>query len=157
MGLLTWTAQPEEVCIDTAQTVLPGALYDEDYDRYMVKTAGIPAKKLGDDLFMAVYARLSDGSYVYSRVITYSPRKYALSRLEKSTDENLKALCVAMLNYGAAAQEYFAYRTDDLTNSTLTPEQQALVAPYSADLFEAGAAVDGAKVGGVCQNRCGLQ
>ena len=31
-----------------------------------------------------------------------------------------------MLNYGAAAQEYFGYNESDLANSILTEEQQAL-------------------------------
>jgi hypothetical protein len=47
----------------------------------------------------------------------------------------MKALCVAMLNYGAAAQEYFGYRTDDLMNKDLTDEQQALVRAYDPSLF----------------------
>lgn len=33
---------------------------------------------------------------------------------------------VDLLNYGAAAQTYFAYRTDALVNSDLTDEQKAL-------------------------------
>jgi hypothetical protein len=31
-----------------------------------------------------------------------------------------------MLNYGAAAQNYFGYRTDDLMNADLTQAQKAL-------------------------------
>jgi hypothetical protein len=42
-------------------------------------------------------------------------------------------LCVALLNYGAAAQVYFGYKTDDLMNAQLSPEQQQL--NYDASLF----------------------
>jgi hypothetical protein len=54
----------------------------------------------------------------------------------------MKALCVAMLNYGAAAQEYFGYRTDDLMNKDLTDEQQALVRAYDPSLFTGAVAAD---------------
>jgi hypothetical protein len=40
-----------------------------------------------------------------------------------------------MLNYGAAAQVYFNYKTNELVNANLTADQKALVAEYSADLF----------------------
>ena len=147
MGLLTWNAMPADGSYDNAQTVISGAQYDAVNDRYMVSTNGIAAKNLGDDIFMCVYAKLADGSYVYSDVITYSPKTYAMNRLEKSADEKLKALCVAMLNYGAAAQNYFGYKTDALMNADLTAEQQALVTAYSADLFNGAIAADPAKVG----------
>jgi hypothetical protein len=81
MGLLTWTVQPVEGTIDDADQVLPGALYDEAKGHYMVQTRGIAAKNLGDDIYMRVYAKLADGSYIYSNLVTYSPKKYALSRL----------------------------------------------------------------------------
>ena len=37
-----------------------------------------------------------------------------------------KTLAVDMLNYGAAAQSYFGYRTDNLANRSLTGAQKAL-------------------------------
>ena len=70
-----------------------------------------------------------------------------MNRLEKSEDETMKALCVALLNYGAAAQEYFGYRTDDLMNAGLTAEQQALVAAYDASYFQGAVAPDSTKLG----------
>jgi hypothetical protein len=42
-----------------------------------------------------------------------------------------------MLNYGAAAQNYFGYNTDVLANSTLTDEQKALPESYRADMVAA--------------------
>jgi hypothetical protein len=147
MGLLTWAVQPVEGTIDDADQVLPGALYDEAKGHYMVQTRGIAAKNLGDDIYMRVYAKLADGSYIYSNLVTYSPKKYALSRLENSNSEKLKALCVAMLNYGAAAQKYFGYKTDNLMNADLTAEQQALVTAYDAGLFAGAVAPDTAKAG----------
>lgn len=111
---------------------------------------------MGDTRYYAAFAKCSDGTYVYSNLYDYSPKKYALSRLEKSTDENMKALCVAMLNYGAAAQSYFGYKTDDLMNASLTAEQQALVKTYSADLFAGAVAADSSKVGEFVKTESGF-
>jgi hypothetical protein len=44
-------------------------VYVPENDRYMVRTAGIPAKKLGDAKYMVVYSRRDDGSCVYSQVL----------------------------------------------------------------------------------------
>ena len=134
MGLLTWSKDPGEGTIDNAEQIYVGAEYDEETDRYMVQTDGIAAKKMGDDIYMRVYAK-TRRSIVYSKVVTYSPKKYAMSRLEKSTSETMKALCVAMLNYGAAAQKYFGYKTDSLANADLSQAQRSLVAPYDSSLF----------------------
>jgi hypothetical protein len=42
----------------------------------------------------------------------------------------MKKLCVALLNYGAAAQEYFGYKTNNLVNAGLSEEQI-----YNSELF----------------------
>jgi hypothetical protein len=59
----------------------------------------------------------------------------------------MKALCVAILNYGAAAQEFFGYKTEDLMNASLTADQKALVNAYSADLVTGAVAADASKIG----------
>jgi hypothetical protein len=80
-------------------------------------------------------------------VEAYSPKVYATNKLAQTDNENLKMLLVAMLNYGAAAQEFFGYKTDALMNADLTQEQKALVDDYSESMIAALAAVDAAKVG----------
>jgi hypothetical protein len=88
---------------------------------------GIAAKEMGDTRYYAAYAKLADGTFVYSDAYAYSLKQYAMNMLGKdSTSVKQKALCVAMLNYGAAAQNYFGYRTDDLMNADLTQAQKAL-------------------------------
>jgi hypothetical protein len=52
-----------------------------------------------------------------------------------------------MLNYGAAAQTYFGYNTDNLMNAELTAEQKALNIPYDETLFKNSVAADPAKIG----------
>ena len=126
-------------------------MYSADYlassDCYIATTDGISAKEMGDDRYYCAYAKLSDGTQVYSGLHQYSPKKYAMSRIQNSSNEKLKALCVAMLNYGAAAQQYFGYRTDDLMNDGLTQEQKALVGAYDASLFTGAVGADPGKVG----------
>ena len=90
-------------------------------------------------------------------MVQYSPKKYAFNMLGKaSTSAKLKVLCVAMLNYGTAAQEYFGYRTDDLMNAGLTDEQKALVIPFDAALFNGVQPVDGNKVGAFASTNSGF-
>ena len=54
---------------------------------------------------------------------------------------------VAMLNYGATAQYYFGYKTDNYVNKDLTAEQKQLVTKYSASLVGSNTTVDSSKVG----------
>lgn len=60
---------------------------------------------------------------------TYSVRAYADSILAGEYSEETKTLVTQMLHYGAAAQNYFNYRTDSLANSGLT---ESLTAPTTS-------------------------
>jgi hypothetical protein len=111
---------------------------------------------MGDTHYYAAYAKLADGSIVYSAVYAYSPKQYAMNRIEKSSDQNMKALCVALLNYGAEAQLAFGYRTDDLMNGDLSDEHHSWVTAYSADLFRGPVAADAAKVGNFVKTNTGF-
>jgi hypothetical protein len=153
MGLLTWSSAPVDGTIDNAEHVMSGAAYDAEKDRYMVTTPSIPAKNLGDDIYMCVYAK-TDSGIVYSDIITYSPKQYAYSRLAKSTVPQMQKLCVAMLNYGAAAQTYFGYKTDALVNADLSNDTYASIVSglgitaYDSSLFSgAFATVSNEKLG----------
>ena len=145
MGLVTFSFRPDNGTVDNAEEVIPG--YIQSGDNYMTHTNGIPAKELSDALFFRVYAKLSDGTYVYSEVAGYHAVAYAKDILANSTSEKMKALVVAMLNYGAAAQTHFEYKTDALMNAFLTDAQQALVSAYSADMVNGLVSVDSNKVG----------
>ena len=149
MGLLVWDSEPANATITGGATVIPGATVSGS--TYMVQTEGIPGKNLGDTLYLVAYARLDNGAYVYSKVLPYSAKTYCMSRLEKSSDANLKALCVALLNYGAAAQEYFAATSDytytTLMNADLTAEQQGLVQAYNSGMMAPRGTVTAEKAG----------
>jgi hypothetical protein len=130
--------------INKADDVYTGAVSNNGI--YLNTTKGIAAKYMGDTRYYAAYAKLSNGTYAYSKLYSYSPKKYATNMLAKSsTSAAQKALCVAMLNYGAAAQKYFGYRTDDLMNASLTAAQKALVKAYDASLFKGAVAATASK------------
>ncbi len=146
-GMLVFYTDPGAADIAKADDVYTGSKYVESSESYMNTTKGIAAKEMGDERYYCAYAKLTDGTYAYSPLYQYSPKKYAMSRIQNSTDESMKALCVAMLNYGAAAQEYFGYRTDDLMNAGLTDAQKALVKAYDAAYFNGAAKADTDKMG----------
>jgi hypothetical protein len=152
MGMITYSEKVTSWSVETADYVIPGAAYDEATGRYVSSSQGIHAKYLGDTVYLAVYAELSDGTYAYSKLASYSPVQYATNQLKNSTDAKLKQLMVAMLNYGAEAQLYFGHNTGVLANSFLTSEQKALVEPYRSDMVAAVPSASVAKQGTFANN-----
>jgi hypothetical protein len=126
-GLLVWTEEEyaalDSYTVDTAGEQIRGLT--RSADRYYADTRGIPAKNMIDQLYVCAYVILPDGTYVYSDVTAYSPVTYAQRILVKEgSSENMKELAIALMNYGAAAQVYFNYKTDTLMNDWLTDEQR---------------------------------
>jgi hypothetical protein len=153
LGMLTYTEKVNVIDISTAAYVIPGAEYEAFSGRYFASSQGIHGKFLGDTVYLACYAKLTDGSYVYTKLAPYSPITYATNQLKNSTNAALKQLVAAMLNYGAAAQNYFVYNTDVLANSTLTDAQKALPESYRADMVGSVPAADAAKQGIFANNK----
>lgn len=120
MGLAVFDTRLPEGTVEDAVELVPGAANSGSL--YMVHTNGIPAKNLGDTVYFRVYAQLEDGSYVYSSLAGTSMVSYANSVLASSEDEALRELVVATLHYGAAAQLYFGYKTDDLMDKCMPPD-----------------------------------
>jgi uncharacterized protein YgiM (DUF1202 family) len=147
MGLLTWSIAKDEGTVADAEANILGATYNSSTGRYLISTKGIPAKKLGDTVYMKLYIRMANGTYVYSKLFSYSPKTYATNQLKNSSDARVKALMVAMLNYVSAAQTYFSYRPYSLANSGLTAEQKALVRSYSSGMIPSSGSVSTSKAG----------
>ena len=85
-------------------------VYDAKYDAYTVKISDISAK----DMCRSIDAALYDGEYSndnddnrISEIMTYSIESYVYNRLQKSTDEDFKALVRALIKYGKSAENYF--------------------------------------------------
>ena len=131
MGLAVYPYRNTSGNVSNALEIIPGYVTNAN-GSYTVRSKGIPAKQLGDAFYFKIYAKLSNGTYVYSDIAGYHAVAYANSVLnDSSTSAKAKTLVVAMLNYGAAAQTYFSYKTDALMNANLTAAQKALVTPYS--------------------------
>lgn len=88
------------------------------------KFNGVAAKEMSDRLTVQIFN--GDGEAV-SVLRHDSIRDYGMRSLSNSNfSAEQKTMLVDMLNYGAAAQEFFSYGTDDLANSLLTAEQKQL-------------------------------
>ena len=152
MGMITYSAKVSSWSVGTAEYVIPGTTYDAATGRYIATSQGIHAKYLGDTVYLAVYAKLTDGSYVYSKLASYSPVQYATGKL-KGDDVPLKQLVVAMLNYGAAAQLHFGHNVQSLANGTLTAEQIAWPESYRSDMVATVASASTEKQGAFANNQ----
>lgn len=152
MGMITYKNNVTEVSIATADYVIPGAALDPTSGRYFSNSQGIHAKNLADTIYLACYAKLTDGSYVYTKLAPYSPVTYAKSQLKNATNTALKQLVVAMLNYGTEAQVYFGHNLENLANASLTVDQAALPEIYRDDMVSAVPAPTAAKQGGFVNN-----
>jgi hypothetical protein len=101
-GMLVFYTDPTSADIAKADDVYIGSAVSGSY--FVNTTRGIAAKEMGDSRYYCAFAKLSDGTYAYSPLCQYSPKKYATNMLANGTaSAGQKALCVAMLNYGAAA------------------------------------------------------
>ena len=156
LGMLVFHTNPGTADVSMADEQYPNPVYTAATGYYTSTTDGIAAKEMGDTRYYCAYAKLEDGTYVYSPLYEYSPKKYAMSRLANSTNTEMKALCVAMLNYGAEAQKYFNYKTNDLMNKDLTQDQKNLVVDYSPSLFQGALKPDSAKIANFAQTATGF-
>lgn len=91
---------------------------------YVYAYTDIAAAEMTDDMTIRFYFTM-DGQQYVSQAHTVSIADYVISYLETSQDAATRTLMVDMLNYGAQTQLYFGYKTDELANAVLTPEQAA--------------------------------
>ena len=124
-GCLVWT--DEKLPADPAKAVHGTQVYDLDlvadslntgkkYNGHYQYTADLPIWSW--DYAATYHFRpyfVVDGEYVYGDIREYGVQQYASSKLGGS-NETLKSVLVALLNYGSYAQEYFNKDTDTLAN-----------------------------------------
>ena len=79
---------------------------------YSFRSDGIPAKEMADLQYVVGYI-VVDGNTYYTSVEAYSPKTWCENKKNDPAEKNIAA---ALMNYGAAAQIYFGYKTDDLMN-----------------------------------------
>lgn len=119
MGILIFDRNVAEGTIENAAEVISGATADGKY--FVAETDSIPVQKLVDTIYFRVYAKFSDGTYVYSDMMTYSAVRYAATIINsKYSTQTEKNSMVSLLNYITAAQIYHNYKTDNLANAGLS-------------------------------------
>ena len=88
----------------------------------------IAAKEMSDQITVVLYDDTT--GMPVSEPYTRSVRDYAAAALEDpNSTQLLKTMVVDMLNYGAEAQAFFNYRTDDPANAHLTQDDLLLASP----------------------------
>ncbi len=124
-SLADWTGHYVEIVkeyADGRDNVIKTVPYEELRENgnfYVVTFNGIAAKEMTDNLYVTVYD--TDGKPV-SKTREDSIRAYA-DRVYASQSDSLKTIIADMLNYGAAAQDYFNdYNITKLANADFDTE-----------------------------------
>jgi hypothetical protein len=120
-GLLIWKNEvTEENALFGSEDILKEGLKASGTE-YVQQSHGIAAKEYGDTLYLRIYLKTGEDTYVYSPLKEYSVRAYCDKVFEnpEKAGEKLVKTCAAMLHYGAAAQKYFDYKTDNLPNADM--------------------------------------
>ena len=153
VGIMIWdaaTAPAEaDATIDVCDNIILGSSYNTSTKRFDVKSEGIAAKNLGDNLTIRAFYKDGDQVIYGKYVASYSPKTYCYNQIKKAAAT--KDVCIALLNYGAAAQVYFGYNTDSLMNTDLTDTQKAWV--WDGSLVRDDWSVDSAKEGDLTRNK----
>jgi len=111
-----------------ADKVIPGS------EAWTVTTTGINAKELGDLIYMRPFVEVN-GNFIYGKPLTYSPEMYCEEKItDNDTSTEIQEVCAALLEYGAAAQEVFDYKTDALVNAGWDLSEFNL--DYSEDMID---------------------
>ena len=100
-------------------------MYQNENGEWFVRTHEIYAKNLGDMVYIRPYVEVAPGEYVYMDAAPYySPARYCYDILNNLNErQDTRYVCAALLKYGASAQVYFEYDTENLV--TTIPERWA--------------------------------
>ena len=101
-------------CGNTTVTV-DNPTYKADEELYAFTFAGIGPQMMKDTINFTLYGTANGQQYTKS--VEYSVYRYCTNQLAKTTKEGFKTVLTDLLNYGAAAQVYANYKTDDLANA----------------------------------------
>ena len=110
---------------------------------YVFTYSNINAYELGSVIETYISATEDEFDVVYwGKTEEYSIKQYAMNMLAQTSDQKLQTLLVDMLNYGASAQIYWDYNTENLVNADLTEDQQA----YATKEMKAVSNTDGSLI-----------
>ena len=101
--------------------------YKQGGNYYVFSYKGINPQLMNDEITAVLHAKNGNKEYTSPQKVM-SVKEYAYTMLDRySTEEHskLRTLLVDLLNYGAMAQKYVGYKTDNLVNSDLTDTQKS--------------------------------
>ena len=102
---------------------------------YYFTLTGLTAVHMNDRIRSVLYGT-KDGQVYYSATDDYSVADYAYSQMNKTNmPDSLKILCADLLRYGAKAQIFKSYRTDNLADAAMTDSQKAFLSDIETVTF----------------------
>lgn len=118
---------------ETAESVL---IMDFDGGYYVAQNARTyAAKEIADSHWLEIEVTLNGISVRFARR-EYSPAIYAMNQLSAAGEfGEMKNLALSLLDYGAAAQLYFGYKTESLANAEVTAEMRATAEAYRETVY----------------------
>lgn len=129
-----------KVSRDGVTESLAGILQSDGTYRFEYKD--ILPQCMSETITATLYATVE--GFTKTDSVEYSIRDYCMNKLVDTTSSvKLKTLLVDILHYGAAAQTYQGYRTDDLATKQLTDTQRALRSKDSLSEITAEAVLSG--------------
>ena len=120
----------EEIRVDQADW--------KDYGdgRMYISYTTIAAKEMGDEITIVIYDANGQQLSVAmtDSIMAYAYRGLnALANAQSEKEIQLRTLLADMLNYGAAAQQYFGYDEENLVNAAMTDEQKSWATEADVD------------------------
>lgn len=122
-----------EKTLENATTITPMDISYETFAFSATYDAFAPKEMV--DSFTAQVVVLKDGERLgQSDQTTFTVADVAQAQYDATYEDSEKALMAAVLNYGAYAQKYFNYKTDNLANKGL-PTDVATIDPENYEYF----------------------
>ena len=141
--MLFWEESQDEYVLGTEKYVAlaQGSANVKGNSSLIFYSDGIAAKEMTTDIFARPYVEI-DGEEYYGDVMKFSVLEYVYTMEEKGgLSEDQQNMFDAMLEYGAAAQILFGYKTDRLANDefyTVNVENGTLADGFTFGRFSYG-------------------
>ncbi len=104
----------------------------------------ITAKEMGVTFSATLHAFNAEGHEYYGDAVTNTVKDYVVGELTKTDNTAAtRTLCADMLNYGAAAQTYFEYDTENLVNQNLSAAAASALSQFETKTQAPAALVNG--------------
>lgn len=109
--------------------------YKQNGNYFVFSYKGINPQLMNDEITAVLHAKNGNKEYTSPQKVM-SVKEYAYTMLDRYSAEEhskLRTLLVDLLNYGAMAQKYVGYKTDNLVNSDLTDTQKSWASKNAED------------------------